>query len=81
MLKQKTKERRIKANQRFRKIENNKWLRRYIIRNTKRCWSLEQISGRLKQDCKNDKSKQIGKDCSYKYIYNERKDLVKYLRC
>ena len=33
--KQKTKERRIKYNQRFRKIENNKWLREYIINRRK----------------------------------------------
>lgn len=79
--KQKTKQRRIKANQRFRKIENNEWLRKYIIKCLKKYWSPEQISGRLKKDYKFDKLKQIGKDCIYKYIYNERKDLVKYLRC
>ncbi|MDF1498554.1 MAG: helix-turn-helix domain-containing protein [Patescibacteria group bacterium] len=34
--KQKTKERRIKANQRFRKIENNRWLRTYLIKKNKK---------------------------------------------
>jgi transposase, IS30 family len=77
----KTRERRIKANQRFRKIETNKWLRAYIIRKIKKYWSPEQIAGRLKKDYENNKEKQIGKDCIYKYIYNERKDLVKCLRC
>lgn len=77
----KTKERRIRANARFRKIENNNWLRRYIIRKIKEKWSPEQISGRLKMDYPNELDKQIGKDSIYKYIYNERKDLVKYLRC
>lgn len=72
---------RIKANQRFRKIENNEWLRKYIEKKIMEYWSPEQISGRLKLDYKDDKNKQIGKDSIYKYIYEERKDLVKYLRC
>jgi IS30 family transposase len=79
--KRKTKERRILANSRFKKIENNKWLRRYTIKKLKLYWSPEQISGRLRTDYINDKSKQIGKDSIYKYVYNQRKDLVKYLRC
>ena len=79
--KQKTKERRIKSNQRFRKIENNKWLREYIIKKLKKYWSPEQIAGRIKKKWPKDKYKQIGKDCIYDFIYNERKDLVKYLRC
>ncbi len=76
-----TKERRIKANSRFRKLDNNKWLQDYIIKKIKLKWSPEQISGRLKIDYSNDKTKQIGKDSVYKYIYNEKKDLVKHLRC
>ncbi|MFC1644869.1 IS30 family transposase [Patescibacteria group bacterium] len=79
--KEKTKERRIKANQRFRKIKNNEWLRKYIIRKLFLYWSPEQISGRLKIDYPDDKSKWIGKDSIYNFIYSERKDLVKYLRC
>ena len=81
LAKERTKQKRIKANQRFRKIENNQWLRNYIIKYLKKYWSPEQIDGRLKNKYKNNKEKQIGKDCIYKYIYNERKDLVKYLRC
>jgi len=76
-----TKMRRIEANQRFRKIENNQWLRIYIIRNTKKCWSPEQISGRIKEKWPEIKSRHISKDAIYKFIYEERKDLVKYLRC
>jgi transposase, IS30 family len=79
--KMKTRERRIEANSRFRKIEKNKWLRNYVIRKVKQNWSPEQISGRLKIDYYNEKDKLIGKDSIYKYIYNERKDLAKYLRC
>ena len=70
------KKKRIKANSRFKKIENDKELRKYIIRKLKRYWSPEQISGRLKAN-----NKQIGKDSIYKFIYNQRKDLVRYLRC
>ncbi len=75
--KQKTKERRIKANQRFRKIENNKWLKAYIIKKIKKCWSPEQIAGRVKKKWPKDRSKHIGKDNVYEFIYNERKDLLK----
>jgi len=76
-----TKLRRIEANQRFRKIDNNKWLRCYIVKKTKRYWSPEQISGRIKQKWPDDKTRHIGKDSIYDYIYEQRKDLVKYLRC
>ena len=79
--KQRTKTRRIEANERFRKIENSQWLRIYIARNIKKYWSPEQISGRIKRKWKDDKSRQIGKDSVYKYIYEFRKDLVRYLRC
>ena len=75
------KEKRTKANARFRKIENNKWLRKYIVRKLKKYWSPEQITGRLKTKYLCDKTKQIGKDSIYKHIYNKRKDLIKYLRC
>ena len=75
------KEKRIKANVRFRKLENNEWLKDHIVKKLKKYWSPEQIAGRLKQEYPNDKTKHIGKDSIYKYIYNERKDLVKYLRC
>ncbi len=76
-----TKLRRIIANSRFRKIENNNWLKRYIVRKLKIYWSPEQISGRLRVDYSNCRDKQVSKDSIYKYIYTERKDLVKYLRC
>ncbi|MFQ5722716.1 MAG: IS30 family transposase [Candidatus Aminicenantales bacterium] len=76
-----TKERRIKANKRFKKLERNPWLRNYVVRKLKKYWSPEQISGRLKRKYKTDKTKWIGKDSIYKFIYSKRKDLVKYLRC
>ena len=79
--KENTKSKRIKANQRFKKIENNKWIRRYIIRYIKEYWSPEQISGRIKKKWPDDISRHISKDSIYEFIYTERKDLVKYLRC
>ena len=74
----KTKERRISANKRFKKIENNEALRRYIVRKLKLYWSPEQIAGRWNRD---HKGKHIGKDSVYKFVYEKRKDLLKYFRC
>lgn len=79
--KENSKNRRVAANERFRKIENSDWLRRYIVRGIKKCWSPEQIAGRIKFKWPDEKSRHIGKDSIYKYIYEHRKDLVKHLRC
>lgn len=73
--------RRIEANQRFRKIENSIWLRSYITRKIRKYWSPEQIAGRIKKKWSDDRSRHIGKDSIYEFIYEQRKDLVKYLRC
>ena len=79
--KEKTLKRQIEAHRQQRKIENNSWLRNYIVKKIKKRWSPEQIAGRLKKKWPNDKIRHIGKDSIYKYIYEFRKDLVKYLRC
>ena len=79
--KEKTKERRIIANSRFRKINKSPWIRIYIIRNIKKYWSPEQISGRIKRKWPDRFERHIEKDSIYEFIYKERKDLVKYLRC
>jgi transposase, IS30 family len=71
-------EKRLKANARFRKIENDKYLRRYVVKKLKKYWSPEQIAGRWND---NHKRKRIGKDTIYKFVYAKKKDLVKYLRC
>ena len=76
-----TKNRRLIANNRFKKIGNNKWIENYIIKKIKKYWSPEQISGKIKRKWPNNESRHIGKDSIYKYIYEKRKDLVKYLRC
>ena len=71
-------ERRVKANARFRKIENDRALRKYIVKKLKKYWSPEQIAGRWN---KRHKRKHINKDTIYKFVYSKRKDLVRYLRC
>ena len=81
LAKKMTERRRILANKRFKKIENNQWLRIYVTRNIKKYWSPEQISGRIKKRWPNNKSRQVSKDSIYNYIYNHQKKLVKCLRC
>jgi len=71
----------IEAHRKQRKLENNSWLRTYVERHLKKHWSPEQIAGRLKKDYPNDKNKRIGKDSIYGYLYEKRKDWLKYLRC
>jgi len=77
----KTTDRQIAAHRQQRKIENNPWLRTYIAKKIKKRWSPEQIAGRIKQRWGQQKCRQIGKDSIYAYLYEHRKDLVKYLRC
>ena len=78
--KENSRDRRVEANKRFRKIENDEWKRRYIVRAIKKYWSPEQISGRIKIKWPDKPERHIGKDSIYKFIYTKRKDLVKYLR-
>ncbi len=75
--KQKTKARRIDANERFKKIEHEGNLKRYVIKKLKTYWSPEQIAGRWNRE---HKDLRIGKDTIYKFVYGKRKDLIKYLR-
>jgi len=74
----KTKERRIKANQRFKKIEHNTKLRKYILKKLKKYSSPEQIAGQWN---KSRRDQRIGKDTIYKFVYEKRKNLIQYLRC
>jgi IS30 family transposase len=74
----KTKERRAKANERFKKIEHDAGLRRYVVQKLREYLSPEQIAGRWNRRHQNQR---IGKDTIYKFVYENRKDLVKYLRC
>ncbi len=70
-------ERRKKAKVSERKIENDRKLRRHIVRKLKKYWSPEQIAGRLDHQFK---ISSISHETIYTWIYGERSDLVKYLR-
>ena len=72
-----TQERREKANQQLKRIENNSWLEKYILKKLKKYWSPEQIAGRVRKDYKII----ICHETIYQYIYNNNPDLKKYLRC
>ena len=74
----KTKSRRINANKRFRKIDNNPELKRYIAAKLKKYWSPEQIAGRMRG--KHGRTI-ICHETIYQYVYKHRPDLKKYLRC
>lgn len=60
------------------KIANDRTLRRHIIRKLKKHWSPEQIAGRLKLA---HGVTIISHETIYVWIYEERPDLKKYLRC
>lgn len=65
------------AKQAERKIENDRRLRRHIVRKLKKCWSPEQIAGRLKMMTG---TTIICHETIYTFVYKNRLDLVKYLR-
>lgn len=69
--------RRKKVKQKYKKIENDRKLRRHIVRKLKRYWSPEQIAGRLKLMTG---VTIISHETIYSFVYEKRKDLVKYLR-
>jgi IS30 family transposase len=71
-----TKEKRIDANKRFRKIDNDLRLEKLIIKHLRKYLSPEEISGKLR-----NKGMIIGKDSIYSFIYEKRPDLVRFLRC
>lgn len=60
---------------RKRKIENDAWLKKYILKKLKLYWSPEQISGRLRRE-----NVIICHETIYGYIIRHKK-LRKYLRC
>jgi IS30 family transposase len=73
-----TEQRRLLANQHFRKIEGNTKTKNYIKRGLKKTWSPEQIAGRLKLE--NNNQTIICKESIYQYIYDEGGKLTKHLR-
>lgn len=78
LARRKTKERRIQANQRFRKIEHNPELQRYIIAKIQKYWSPEQIAGRLRRRFKKTF---VCHETIYQFIYAVCPELERYLRC
>lgn len=68
---------RITANQRFRKIESDPWLKDHIREKLKIKWSPEQIAGRLK---KKHQITILVHETIYQYIYQVEPSLIKYLR-
>lgn len=74
----KTKERRTRAKYEANKIERHPELRRKILKKLHRYWSPEQIAGELKRrvGCA-----VISHETIYDWIYAERPDLKRYLRC
>ena len=76
---QQAKARRVKANQRFRKlVHNNPRLRQSVTGKIRRYWSPEQIAGRINRD---QNKPVISHQAIYDFLYQERPDLKKYLRC
>lgn len=69
-------QRREIANKRFKKITGK--LRSHIISKLKLCWSPEQIAGRLRKE---HGEAMLCHETIYKFIYEDRPDLSKYLRC
>lgn len=75
--KAKTIKRREAANQKLRRIDNDPWLKRYIVRKLKHYWSPEQTAGRVRKD----HGVIVCHETIYQFIYHKRSDLKKYLRC
>ena len=72
-----TDQKRVLANQHFRKIENNSWLEKYIKKKLKLDWSPEQIAGRLKRE---KEKTVICHETVYQYVYDTGGELTKHLR-
>ena len=70
--------RRTKAKEPANKIHHDRKLRRHIVRKIKHYWSPEQIAGRLAYL---KKKTLVSHETIYKFIYEDRPDLKKYLRC
>lgn len=70
-------ERRKRAKKREKRIENDRKLRRHIVRKLKLHWSPEQIAGRLRR---RNKKTIICHETIYTFLYTKRPDLLKYLR-
>lgn len=75
--KKQSREKRLKANQRFNKILNNAELKKYILKYLKKHWSPDEIANRWNLETNN--TYHVGYVTVYHYVY-ARKELWKYLR-
>lgn len=73
--KKKLKNRRTEANQKFKKMTTKSSLKQYVIRKLKKYWSPQQTAAKLTL-----KGQKICHETIYQFVYNERPDLMKYLR-
>lgn len=73
----KLKKRRIKANQKFKKLSSKSALRQYIIRKLNKYWSPEQIAGKRLQKA----GLSVCHETIYQFVYQDRPDLKLFLRC
>lgn len=67
------------ANEERRKIVTGSALAKRVEEGIKKYWSPEQVSGRMKKEHPNELS--VCHETIYKYIFNERPELKKFLRC
>lgn len=72
-----SKKRRTKANQKFKKLPTKSALRQYIIRKLKKYWSPEQIVGKRLQKA----NENVCCETIYQFVYKDRPDLKQFLRC
>lgn len=73
-------QRRLKAKEKSRKIQNDKELKRYIIRRLKKKDSPEQICGRINNNLTKKELAAISYPTIYSWIYEEKPSLTKHLR-
>lgn len=74
----KLQKRRKLANQKFKKLTSKFSLRRFVIRKLQKYWSPEQIIGYLQNK---RSTKPMCHEVIYQFVYVDRPDLIKYLRC
>lgn len=72
---EKLKKRRTKMNQKFKKLTSKSSLKQYVIRKLRKYWSPQQIAAKSAL-----KGMKICHETIYQFVYNERPDLMKYLR-
>lgn len=77
MATKKLRNRRTRANQKFKKLTSKSSLRRFVISKLKKYWSPQQIAGYI--EMKHNK-KVIHHEAIYQFVYQDRPDLKPFLR-